>query len=124
MRLPTFVFASLTFLATALLVAFLKPYKQTYMNVCDTLLLALLTVISILLSRNYFLGDGTEVFAIILIPAAMFKLIVLFKILKRLKKKVTKWCKDCSKREPEDLEVEAEEMQPLLRPTSTVVDMG
>ena len=127
---PPFVFASLVFLATALLVAFLKPYKQMYMNVCDTLLLAHLTIISILLSRKYFLGDGTEVFAIMLMLAAMFKLIAFFMILRRLKKKLVKWCKDRSKQGQlavndylEDSEVDAEEKQPLVGPTSTVVDM-
>ena len=87
LKLPPSVFASFVILAFALLVAFLKPYKQTYMNFCNTLLLAHLTVISILFSSKYILGNGTEVFALVLIPAALFKLIVFFKILKMLKKK-------------------------------------
>lgn len=127
MNLPTFVFASLIFLATALLVAFLKPYKKTYMNVCDTLLLSHITIISILLSRKYFSADGTKLFAIILIPATMFKLIMLFKIFKRLKVKL---CKGCSKQEQlavnnhlEESDVDSEERQLLVHPTSTVVDM-
>ena len=131
LKLPPFVFASSVLLALALLVAFLKPYKQTYMNFCDTLLLAHLTVSSILFSSEYVLYNGTKVFAFLLIPAALFKSIVFFKIFKMLKKKLVKWCKDCSKQEQftvndclEDSEVDTEERQPLVYPSSTVVDMA
>ena len=45
LKLYTFIYASLIFVASALLIAFIKPYKQKYMNVLDTLLLVHLTVV-------------------------------------------------------------------------------
>ena len=57
LKLFPFIYASLIFVPSALLIAFVKPYKQRYMNVLDTLLLALFAVVCILLSREYFFGE-------------------------------------------------------------------
>ena len=133
LKLFPFIYASLIFVASALLIAFIKPYKQRYMNVLDTLLLAQITVVCILLSREYFSGDGTQIFAIMLIPAIVFKLLLFFEICKKFKKVLVKWYKDCSKYDLnhnafnnlDDAEVidDPQERQPLIDPTSTVVGM-
>ena len=54
-----------------------------------------------------------------------------FKTFKRLKKKLVNWYKDHFKQEQfavndylEDSKVDAEERQPLVGPTSTIVDMA
>ena len=67
-----FLYATFIFLASTVLIAFIKPYKQTYMNALDPLLLAHLTVVCALLSREYYAEEGTQIFAIVLIPAAVF----------------------------------------------------
>ena len=122
------------FVASALLIAFVKPYKQRYMNILDTLLLAQFTVVCILLSREYFRGDGTQIFAIMLIPAIVFKLLLFFNVCKKFKSVLIKWRKDRSKRDfnhdafncLEESEIcidDPYEKQRLINPTSTVVDM-
>ena len=52
----------------------------------STLLLAHLTVLCALLTRGYYSGEGTQIFIVILIPAAVFKLILLLMIVVKLKK--------------------------------------
>ena len=96
LKLFPFIYASLISVASAILIAFIKPYKQRYMNVLETLFLAHFTVICILLSRKYFsqTGDGTQIFAIMLIPAIVFKLPLFFKVCKKFKNVLVKWCKD------------------------------
>ena len=134
LKLYTFIYTSLIFVASALLIAFIKPYKRTYMNVLDTLLLAHLTVICILLSREYFIGDGIEAFAVILVPAIVFKLLLIFRVVKMLyTSKLVKWCEDCFKSgfsnkliitvEDSEIADNSRERQPLIDPTSTVVGM-
>ena len=47
-------------LAVTVLIAVARPYKQNYVNILDTLLLAHLSILSHLLSRKYFHGDGKQ----------------------------------------------------------------
>ena len=61
-KLSVRLYASFLFLGSALLIASVRPYKRNYMNVLDTLLLVHLNVAFVLLSRNYFSGDGTQVY--------------------------------------------------------------
>ena len=68
------------FLIFSLLIALIQPYKNIYINVLDSLLLAHLTVVCLLLSRDYFPGDGAQIFVMMLLPVAMFGLFVVFKI--------------------------------------------
>ena len=56
------------FLSATLLIAIARPYKETYMNVYDTLLLGQLTLMSKLHTDDYYEGMGTQIFIINLIP--------------------------------------------------------
>ena len=47
------LFMTLIFISTAVLIALVKPYKKTHMNVLDTLLLSLTVVLYYLLSTEY-----------------------------------------------------------------------
>ena len=131
LKLFPFTYASFIFIASALLIAFVKPYKQRYMNALDTLLLAQFTIVCILLSREYFRGDGTQIFAIMLIPAVVFKLLLFFNVCKKLKTVLIKWYTYCSKRDSVNVLEDSEEIcvddpqekQPLINPTSTTVGM-
>ena len=56
------------FLSATLLIAIARPYKETHMNVYDTLLLGQLTLMSKLYTDDYYDGMGTQLFTINLIP--------------------------------------------------------
>ena len=56
------------FLSATLLIAIARPYKETYMNVYDTLLLGQLMLMSKLHTDDYYDGMGTQLFIINLIP--------------------------------------------------------
>ena len=113
--------------------AFIKPYKRTYMNVLDTLLLAHLTVLCALLTRAYYSDEGTQIFIDTLIPAAVFKLILLLMIVVKLKNGAVQSFKklykqiihSCSKfaRKVKVLVTDSAENQPLIHPTSSVVSI-
>ena len=47
------IVSTILFVSLALLIAFVKPYKKTYMNVSDTLILALLSLLSLLLTTAF-----------------------------------------------------------------------
>ena len=64
----------------AFLIAYTKPYREKYMNVLDTLLLAHLSIVCHLLTRNRFSGDGIQTLIIILIPALLFGLLPFLKL--------------------------------------------
>ena len=74
---------------TAMLVATVRPYKKTYMNVLDTLLLIHLGLMSHLLSA----GHGFPVYvyfaqtfeAVILLPIACFFILGVWRIIQRLR---------------------------------------
>ena len=57
------------FLSATLLVAIARPYKESYMNVFDTLILGHFAFISKILNDDYFNGMGTQLFIMSLIPA-------------------------------------------------------
>ena len=71
------------FLIFSFLIALIQPYKKKYINVLDSLLLVHLTVVCLLLSRDYFPGDGAQIFIMMLLPVAMFGLFVVFKIISK-----------------------------------------
>ena len=91
------------FLIFSLLIALIQPYKKKYINILDSLLLVHLTVICLLLSRDYFPGDGAQILVMTLLPVAMFGLFVVFKIISKchgrlqLYKYCCKWCKQLFK---------------------------
>ena len=75
-------YEAILFSSAAMLIALIQPYKKTYMNVLDSLLLSLLAMICLLLSMSskYSSIRGIEVFTISLIPAAIFWLYLAFKL--------------------------------------------
>ena len=68
----------LIFLSATLLIAIARPYKETYMNVFDTILLGQLTFIPKMLIDNYYDGMGTQIFITNLIPAFTLAICLLY----------------------------------------------
>ena len=87
------LYYALIFLSFSLLMTIVRPYKHNYMNILDTLLLAYATVIYILLSRDSFAGEGTQVFIALLIPSIIFGLVIIFKACNKLKNGFFEKCK-------------------------------
>ena len=131
MYISHFLYATFVFLASTVLIAFIKPYKRTYMNVLDTLLLVHLTVVCALMSRENSSEEGTQILAIVLVPAAVFKLIILFIVVVKFKNKVVQWCKKVCKdirdskfaSKVKGLATDPAETQALLNPTSSTVEI-
>ena len=59
----------LIFLSATLLIAIAKPYKESYRNVFDTLILGHFTFISKIQNDKYYKGMGTQLFIMNFIPA-------------------------------------------------------
>ena len=72
---------SLLFLSATVLIAYVKPYKKTYMNVIDTILLATITVLIQLSTSGYFEAQATEAFILALMPAVVLTLLFIFKLI-------------------------------------------
>lgn len=114
------------FLATTLLVAIVRPYKETYMNIFYILLLGHLTFISQLASQDYFDTAGLQLFSLNLIP--VFLLLIFLFYSKIYKACNFKCCRKKSTSEEmakhnnevlENLDWERQNAsQPLLTPTS------
>ena len=68
----------LIFLSVTLLIAIARPYKETYMNVFDTILLGQLTFMPKMLIDNYYDGMGTQIFITNLIPAFTLAICLLY----------------------------------------------
>ena len=91
--LSQWTFEAILFVAAAMLIALIRPYKKTYMNVLDALLLSLLAVLCLLLSSKYTSIQGIEVYAICFIPAFVFWLFFIFFLaFKLLKIMLTRRC--------------------------------
>ena len=128
------------FLAAALLIALVRPYKHNYMNILDALLLAHFTIVCHLLSlasgSNY--GENVQLFIVILIPAIVFGLILIYKVsLKFIKKKIIRCCNCCCRKlkdhmyfKRNDVTTEQKRSEdnsgntPLLQPTVSVITIG
>ena len=79
LHLTVWSYTAFLFLTSTLLTAYFKPYKHTYMNVLDTLLLTNITIVCYLLSRQYIDDEATEIITVLLIPAAAFMLYVFYR---------------------------------------------
>ena len=67
------IYTVVLFASVAILTAYVKPYKKTYMNVCDTLLLSLMALISLLLSMHIKSPVSTLIEVVLtLLPAVVF----------------------------------------------------
>ena len=71
----------LIFLMATVLIAYVQPYKKTYMNIIDTILFATITVLTQLSTLDYFEAQATEVFVLALMPAIMLTLFCTFKLI-------------------------------------------
>ena len=88
-----FVIAVVLYLVGSLLVALIRPYKKTYMNVTDTLILANLALIS--LTLNKYTGEGSSIFLklyelcggiLSAIPLIAITAVIVYKIIKFIQK--------------------------------------
>ena len=139
-RIP-FSFGSylvLIFVSATLLIAIARPYKETYMNVFDTILLGQLTFMSKMLTDDYYGRMGTQLFIANLIPAFALAVCLLYvKLFKGCKLRCTNFCRrgestsDCETSHDnndhvnsvlENVDRERNETQPLLNSVSDSAD--
>ena len=91
--LTFWTYQTILFSTAALVIAFVKPYKNTYMNFLDALLLALTALLSHLLSRQYKLINPTFLFVMCILPAVGFGLCNILWITNRLRRWITDFFK-------------------------------
>ena len=126
-KISFWLYAALIFSASSALVASVRPYKQKYMNILDTLLLVHLNVVCMLLSREYFPGDGIQLYVVLLLPKIVFGLLLTYKLYAIFKNKIVGHCKHYSKQTnngtavESSLEQDNHEQQPLINPTFSSV---
>ena len=117
----------LIFLSATLLIAIAKPYKESYMNVFDTILLGQLTFMSKMHTSDYYDGMGTQIFLVNLIPAIALVVCLLYvKVIKVYKFRCCRRCVKNSQTEDDLVNSLLEsnvrdrsETQPLLNSTSS-----
>ena len=104
LNIPRWFFNAFIFLCFSILIALIQPYKKKCVNILDSLLLAHLTVLCLLLSRDYFPGEEIQIVVMMLVPIAVFGILVVFRIifkyrlqLLRLYKFCYKWCRQYAK---------------------------
>ena len=91
----------LIFLSATQLIAIAMPYKESYMNVFDTILLGQLTFMSKMLTDDYFDGMGTQIFIGNLVPVFALVVSLLYgKVFKGYKFR----CTHCQRRKRNDHE--------------------
>ena len=126
--LPPWTFGAILLSSAAMLIALVQPYKKTYMNVLDSLLLSLLAMICLLLSMSseYSSVQGTEVFIIILIPAVIFWLYLVFKLVYKLWKKLKHCCFVLIMEKTRMFNIDkcSQQSQLLTHPTSSTVTIA
>ena len=118
------LYYALIFLSFSLLMIIVRPYKHNYMNILDTLLLAYATVIYILLSRDSFAGEGTQIFITLLIPSIIFGLVIIFKAFNKLKNSLFEKCKYYLKQCPIHNRVGSKENNALISPSHNYSTYG
>ena len=127
LHISEWLYYAFIFLSCALLIIIARPYKQKYMNISDTLLLAYTAVICILLSRNSFVaGDETQIFILLLIPPVVFGLVIIFKACIKLmmKSSFIKEYKNLCKQHFTNNIIDANETQSLINPTGNYITYG
>lgn len=93
---PNWSYWTALFLASALLIAYFKPYKEYYLNIYDTFQFAYGTFLCHLISTGYFNTRHTELYACALVPVFVFGLFLL--LILCLKMKVLyydRYCTEC-----------------------------
>ena len=120
-------FAIILFGGVALLIAFVKPYKKIYMNLVDTLLLALIAVLCLLMAtpfENSFL-HALSVLVLYLAPMIIFLFIMIMRFICKVKtfhicKRYWRWqhcVNEVGTSRPQGSTEVAKEAQPLLSPS-------
>ena len=117
LRISIQLYYALIFLSFSLLMIIVRPYKHNYMNILDTLLLAYATVIYMLLSRDSFAGEETQILIVLLIPSIIFGLVIIFKVFNKLKNGFFEKCKCYFKQCPVHNRVGSEENNALISPS-------
>ena len=97
LHILSWLYYGFVFLSFSLLIITVRPYKKMHMNILDTLLLMFAAVTCILLSRDYFIGEETQIFIILLVPSTVFGLLIIFKACNKLKNGLFKKWKYCYK---------------------------
>ena len=92
---PNWSYWTAQFLASALLIAYFKPYKEYYMTVYDTFQFAYGTFLCHLIATGYFNTKHNELYVCALVPALVFGLFLLLKLC--LKMKVLYYDRYCTK---------------------------
>ena len=67
------------FMVVAILVGYLKPYKKSYTNILDTILLASMSVFFTLLARSFFFSEVVQFSMMLMLPVIFFGLFVVLK---------------------------------------------
>ena len=120
------------FLAATILIALVRPYKENYMNIIDTFLLADITFMSYLYSMDYFSSKAMQVMILTNIPTLLFGCFVLYKVLLKTRHRLAQCCQKCSASgrqsavERSDSVIDETcigQSQPLLPPTSVTIDI-
>ena len=82
---PSWSYWTALFLASALLIAYFKPYKEYYMTIYNTFQFAYGTFLCHLISTGYFNTRHTELYVCALVPACVFGLFLLLKLCLKMK---------------------------------------
>ena len=128
LHISGWLYYALIFLSFALLITIIRPYKQKYVNILETLFLVYIAITCVLLSRDPFAGEETQIFIVLLIPSVVFGLIIFLKACVKLKNSLIKeskyLCKQYSVCNKVDSEENANETQTLINPTSNYITYG
>ena len=126
LKIPYWIGKTFFALTGIILIAVLRPYKKSCMTVSVILLHAHLLVVCLLLSRNYFTGEETQLFAVMLLPAVVVGLFLTFKVLASFKSIVLTHskCYTCRCRTDCSESVKIVHHQKPSKPTNTVVDIA
>ena len=127
--LSKWTYETILFTSAAMLIALVQPYKKMYMNVLDSLLLALLAMLCHLLSTSpdYSATRNIEAFTICLIPGVVFWLYFVFKLVFKLWNQLLRHCSCITKLMKMFNVVKHSQRDQLLthvHPTSTTVTIA
>ena len=98
----SFTIVILLYLFSSLLIALVRPYKKTYMNISDTLIMANLTVLSLLLDKysgqknnNTDSSTFLEFSAGLLstLPLVVLTVVIIYRIMRKVKRKLPRYLK-------------------------------
>ena len=83
----TFIYTIIFFISVALVIAFVKPYKKTFMSFSDTALLALIALFCLLNCFNlkYTFIGGISILILFLTPMFVFIIVISARFIRMLK---------------------------------------